>query len=73
MSLLKTFSSRAYGHGRVVARVRVAVGIWLLILTAILYGYGRGGWWAALLLPAAALHFCLAYRALTVDSDSHHP
>jgi hypothetical protein len=42
--------------------VRVGVGTWLLVLTVILYGYGRGGWWGALLLPAAALHFWLAYR-----------
>jgi hypothetical protein len=42
--------------------VRVGSGIWLLVLTAILYGYGRGGWWAALLVPAATLHFYLAYR-----------
>ncbi len=34
----------------------------LVVLTAILYGYGRGGWWGALLVPAAALHFYLAYR-----------
>lgn len=49
-------------HARVIFPVRVLSGIWLVVLTAILYGYGRGGWWAALLLPAAALHFYLAYR-----------
>jgi hypothetical protein len=49
-------------HARVMAPVRVAIGIWLLVLTSILYGYGRGGWWGALLLPSAALHFFLAYR-----------
>jgi len=42
--------------------VRVASGIWLVVLTAILYGYGRGGWWGVLLVPSAALHFYLAYR-----------
>ena len=45
-----------------VARVRIGVGIWLLFLTAILYGSGHGGQWAWLLIPTAALHFCLAYR-----------
>jgi hypothetical protein len=49
-------------HARVMFPVRVAIGIWLVVLTAILYGYGRGGWWGVLLVPAAALHFSLAYR-----------
>jgi hypothetical protein len=52
----------AYRHPLFVARVRMAVGVWLLILTAVLYGYGLGGWWAVLLVPAAACHFYLAYR-----------
>ena len=43
-------------------RVRVLSGVWLLVLTVVLYGYGRGGWWGLLLVPAAALHFCFAYR-----------
>jgi hypothetical protein len=55
-------SSWEYRHARVVVPIRIATGIWLLVLTAILYGSGRGGWWAALLLPAAALHFYLVYR-----------
>ena len=55
-------SSWEYRHARVMFPVRVAIGIWLVVLTAILYGYGRGGWWGALLVPAAALHFYLAYR-----------
>lgn len=49
-------------HPRRSMVVRVCVGIWLLFLTAIMYGYGVGGWWGALLVPAAALHFYLAYR-----------
>jgi hypothetical protein len=55
-----------------VARVRVGVGIWLLFLTAILYGSGRGGRWGWLLLVAATLHFCLAYRLFRIhrkDAD----
>jgi predicted PurR-regulated permease PerM len=42
--------------------VRVLSGIWLAVLTAIFYGYGVGGWWGALLIPAAAGHFYAAYR-----------
>jgi len=40
--------------------VRVGIGIWLLVLTAIPCGYGR--WWGVLLVAPAALHFYLAYR-----------
>ena len=53
-----------YSHRRVMVPVRVLIGIWLLTLTGILYGYGLGGWWGLLLIPAAALHFYLAYRNL---------
>jgi len=44
--------------------VRVVSGIWLVALTTIMYGYGVGGWWGLLLLPAAAAHFYVAYRTL---------
>ena len=60
--LMNLVSPSAYRHPRFVARVRVGVGVWLLILTAILYVSGRSDWWALLLVPAAALHFYLAYR-----------
>jgi hypothetical protein len=53
-----------YRHRRVIVPVRVLSGIWLLALTTILYGYGLGGWWGMLLIPAAALHFYAAYRSL---------
>jgi hypothetical protein len=49
-----------------VALVRVAVGIWLLFLTAIFYGTGLGNLWEWLLVVGAALHFCLAYRLFRV-------
>jgi len=54
-----------YGHRHwlLIARVRIGVGVWLLIVTAILFGTGQSGWWAALLVLAAALHFYLAYGA----------
>jgi hypothetical protein len=51
-------------HRRITVPVRVLSGTWLVALTAILYGYGRGGWWGLLLIPAAALHFYVAYRSL---------
>jgi hypothetical protein len=51
-------------HRRVMVPVRVLIGLWLLALTTILYGYDVGGWWGVLLVPAAALHFYVAYRNL---------
>lgn len=59
-------------YPRQVACVRIGVGIWLLVLTAILYGSGHGGQWAWLLVVGAALHFYVAYRlfrAARNDSD----
>jgi membrane protease YdiL (CAAX protease family) len=53
-------------HPRQVAIVRVGVGIWLLVLTAILYGAGHGGWWEGLLVATALLHFGLAYRLVRI-------
>jgi hypothetical protein len=50
-----------YAHARLMLPVRAAIGGWLLLLTGILYGYGDG-WWGALLVPAATLHFYVAYR-----------
>lgn len=55
-----------------IARVRAGVGIWLLFLTAVLYGSGHGGQWGWLLVVAATVHFCLAYRLSRIartDSD----
>ena len=51
-----------YRHARLMLPVRVLIGIWLVMLTMILYGHHRGGLWGVLLVPAAALHFFLAYR-----------
>jgi hypothetical protein len=58
---LKLVPRFEYRHPRVFAGVRMTAGVWLLILTAILYGYDRGGWWRALLIPAAAGHLYFAY------------
>jgi hypothetical protein len=52
-----------------VAWVRVGVGIWLLLLTAILYSSGHGGQWAWLLVVVAALHFGLAYRLFRIARE----
>jgi hypothetical protein len=45
----------------------VGVGIWLLLLTAILYAAGVGTQWEWLLVGIAALHFGLAYRLVRND------
>jgi hypothetical protein len=55
-------NSWEYSHARVVLPVRVVIGIWLLVVTAILYGYGRAGWWTPLIALAAFAHFYIAYR-----------
>jgi hypothetical protein len=51
----------------------VGVGIWLLLLTAILYSEGVGGPWEWLLVGAAALHFGLAYRLIRIAKDDSDP
>jgi hypothetical protein len=53
-------------HPQQVGRLRVGVGIWLLFLTAILYGSGHGGRWGWLLVVGAGLHFALAYRLFRI-------
>ena len=60
---MKPLTSYGHSHPRAAARIRLAVGIWLLALTA--YLCYRGIWWGLLLLAPAVLHFYLAYR-------SHH-
>jgi hypothetical protein len=47
-------------HPRLIIRVRVAIGIWLLVVAGILLGDGY--WWGVLIFLPAALHFYLAYR-----------
>jgi hypothetical protein len=59
--LVRVLPSWEKNHPGVWAGVRVGAGIWLLILTAILYGYDRGGWWRVLLIAAAAGHFYFAH------------
>lgn len=48
-------------HRRVMIPVRLAIGTWLLVLTAIFCYFGDF-WWLLLVTPAALLHFYIAYR-----------
>jgi len=47
-------------HPRLMLRVRVVIGIWLLVAGVILWTDGY--WWGVLMLAPAMLHFYLAYR-----------
>jgi hypothetical protein len=49
-------------HPRQVAWLRIAIGIWLLCLMAVLYDSGHGGRWAWLLAVVTVVHFGYAYR-----------
>ena len=62
-----------YRHARLMLPLRVVIGAWLVFLTAILYGNGRGGWWGALLVPAATLHFYIAYRLIRRPEQAPGP
>ena len=62
--LMRVVPSWEKNHPVFWSRVRVGSGVWVLILTAILYGYDRGGWWRVLLIPAAAGHFYCGYLLL---------
>lgn len=57
---LTLFTSQPFRHPRVLATIRVGVGIWLLVVGTILYTSGY--WWGVLMIAPAALHFYLAYR-----------
>jgi len=45
------------------------IAAWLLLLTALLYGYGRAGWWTPLLVVAAAVHLYVAYCLTQLDHE----
>jgi hypothetical protein len=53
-----------YRHARLMLPIRAVTGAWLVLLTTILYSSGHGGWWGALLVPAAALHLYIVYRLI---------
>jgi hypothetical protein len=52
----------AYRHPRSCASVEFVVGIWLVVLGAVLCGDGY--WWGASLFVVAALPFWVAYQLL---------
>lgn len=62
------FQLRSWSHQQI-ACLRAGVGIWLLLLTAILYRSSVGGPWELLLVGTAALHFALAYRLFRIAKD----
>lgn len=66
--LEKLLPALEYRHPRPFARLRLGAGVWLLILTAILYGYDRAGWWTPLLIVAAAGHIYFAYRLRAIGA-----
>ena len=49
-------------HPYVMAAVRLAAGVWLFILFALLLAVGA--WWGVVLLPAAVFLFLVAIRVL---------
>jgi hypothetical protein len=57
----------AYRHRRVLIPVRILLAVWIVVVAAILFGNGYSAWWAALLVPAAALNFFLLYRLWRPD------
>lgn len=69
----KVPTSWEYGHARLMLPIRVVTGVWLVFLTVVLYGYGRGGWWGALLVPAATLHLYIAYRLIHRPEQAPDP
>jgi hypothetical protein len=60
----KVPTSWEYRHSRLMLPMRLVIGVWLVVLTAILYSSGQGGWWGALLVPAATLQLYIAYRLI---------
>ena len=51
-----------YGHPRTIGATQVLVGVWLVVLGAILCWGGY--WWGASLFVVAALPFWVAYQLL---------
>ncbi|MBV9604938.1 MAG: hypothetical protein JO027_07520 [Solirubrobacterales bacterium] len=66
--------NRAGKHGlrlqswdnRQFARLRIGIGVGLLLVSAILYAAGVSALWYWPLLPVAALHFALAIRLFRI-------
>ncbi len=53
-----------YHHPTALAGVRLAAGIWLVVLSVLLFG--AGDWWAAPLLAAAAMLFSATFYVLRI-------
>jgi hypothetical protein len=53
-----------YHHPSALAGVRLAAGIWLVVLSALLFA--SGDWWAAPLLAAAAMLFSATFYVLRI-------
>lgn len=66
----RPFQLRSWGP-RQIGGLRVGIGIWLLVLTAVLYGAGVGGLWELSLVAIAALHFALAGRSFRIARTDH--
>lgn len=64
-SIRRVSQLRSWGPKQI-ARLRVGIGIWLLLLTAILYSSGVGVLWEWPLVGVAALHFGLASRSFRI-------
>ena len=61
----RPFQLKSFGSAQI-GRLRVGIGIWLLVLTAALYELGVGGLWELSLVATAALHFVLARRSFRI-------
>jgi hypothetical protein len=53
-------------YPRQIAWLRVGIGLWLMLVTAVLYSTDHAGEWGWLLLTVAALHFVLAARLFRI-------
>jgi hypothetical protein len=51
-----------YRHAKWVFPLRIAIGLWLLLITCLLLGFDRGELWTIVTIPAMVLHFYIAYR-----------
>ena len=49
-------------HANVMFPLRIAIGLWLCLVTAFLVIYHPGSLWLLLIVPAILLHFYIAYR-----------
>ena len=60
-----------YRHPSALAAVRLAAGVWLVVLTALLFSIGD--WWAAPLLLVAAVIFTAMFCVLRIVQEQAAP